>query len=173
MPIRPHRPTSRHDWPGLKAKFMAWEGTAKSFAKANKITAAADFYRRIKSERWQEERAEVAQKALLIAKEGISYSMAARWIRYRELIDRCLTQVEKVANTKKKVTPQQLAALGTAIDKFIKADSFLHGGPTERVDDRREKGVTHADIVAIIHAVQNKDPRLVHPETIEAQKVDG
>lgn len=159
----------RVDWDSLTGEFLAFDGSVAKFRIHKKISDKSQFYKFARDNKWKEQKREIAHKAVELSKEGITKSMAARWVRYRELIDRCLVQLEKVAGNKKP-TANQMAQLGNALDKFIKADSFLHGGPTERVEDKRS--VTHADLVEIIHAVQAKDPRFIHPETIEAEVVE-
>jgi hypothetical protein len=164
-------PRKKPNWPALRAEWLSGNESLTAFKMRHGITHSARWMS--ETAEWKQAKAAIVSNAEAQTGDAITKQLVKRWGVYRELLDDCLTQA-KTLSKKKKPTPAQLSQLSTAIEKLLKSDSFLHGGPTERVENKGDQPVTHSMMVALLKALEAKDPRVVLPETvIDAEIVDG
>lgn len=145
------------DWPALKMEWLASNESLNAFRVRKDIRNIGDFYQRVEADSWVDAKEEIRSRAAARVENSLVKDTAKRWGDYRKLFEASKAQVAQIFNSTVKdgkivrpMTPLELAQLVGAVDRMLKAESFMDGGPSERIETRN----INLDMVDLIEKIE-------------------
>lgn len=138
----------KHDWGQLELEWLTFEGSLKAFMISKNIKNEADFYRHAKKRNWASKKASVREQSTKKLQEKLATQISNqeidRWKEHRQIFRAAKAQgyalIKKTLNDQGQVVePMSASELKSLIEAFkslAQAESFIDGGPSERVDNR-------------------------------------
>lgn len=167
----------RIDWDGLKVEWLAGSETLNAFRLRKKISSTGHFYRVVEENGWEAARERIRKTAAQRTEGRLVTETVKNWDQYRRLMADCRARAEKILKRTQKgdedLTPLELQQLVASIEKLLKSESFLDGGPSERVENPATATPTHAQVVELLRMMREGDPRVVHPEAMTDEERSG
>lgn len=173
--------TKRLDWQLLKMEWLAGSETLNAFRIRKEIVNKKHFYEMIEEHGFLAHRDRLHAAALAKAAPRLIADLSRRyyfqekqWLTVEGIIARAL---KKLAATEdiEKLAPEVLESLTRSLERALKSRKLVHGEPTGEApaDGVPTPGtLNHAQIVGLIQAMSQRDPRYVVPESmIEAEVV--
>lgn len=170
----------RFDWQALKMEWLAGSETLNAFRIRKEIVSKEHFYRMVEEHGWLAHRNRLHAAALAKVTPKIIADLSKRyyfqeksWLTVEGIIARALKKIaaaEDIAT----VAPEVLESLTRTLERTLKSRKLIHGEPTGEApaDGVPEPGtLNHAQIVALIQAMTQGDPRYVVPEAMREAEV--
>lgn len=135
------KPRAKYDWNALKIEWLQTNESPFAFQRRKGIKNDTKFYKHVNEDGWWEARDEINKRAVEIAQDKLVKITAKKWGDYKQLFNAGKSQAAKILSDTVKdgkmvrtLTTLELSQLVGAVDKMLKAESFMEGGPTERVE---------------------------------------
>lgn len=161
----------RFDWPALKAEWLASSETLFQFSVRKGIKNRGDFYRRAKSGDWIGAKARINEKALANVEKRVVSAMTAKysfqskqWKTVEGIIARELKKLIEAKPGEEIDLATMLESLTRSLERALKAQKLIHGEPTG--DPSTPSAPSHGQVVELLRMMKDKDPRIIHPESI-------
>lgn len=138
-----HVKSKTYDWPAMKAEWISSNETLNQF-RIRKGMSAEWFYKVVRKQKWVEEKNKIKYKAIENYQEKAVQDQVDKWEKYRGIQSKLLKCVESVLDSvmdengevKGDLPPEEIRRLSAAFKELTQNQSFMDGGPTERVESK-------------------------------------
>jgi len=147
----------KHDWGLLKIEWLQSTESLNQF-RARKGIAHCWFYRKVQQGKWREAKDRIQENSMRTLEKTAARAISDKWKDYRKIWTGAKAQAFSIlrktfdneGHVTRPLSTAELAQLVKAMFQVLQGESFISGGPTERVENRN----LHLDVVNLIQEIE-------------------